>query len=242
LKYIGGVYHGIAKPTIFLCLTLKLLQIQPDDDVIEWFLQQDDFKYLRALAAFYIRLTDKAINIYNKLEPYYSDYRKLSMRCTTPSASASASALSSGSGNSGWSSICIDEFVDALLNDEHCCDITMPYLPKRIKLERQGLLKERVSALDNIDNHDSDSAGKKSTNPKKRMRSSSLSATDSDNNNSDRNLADSSSAKTKKRTQQPDENEDDDDDGDSDVNLHPEGSTAYWNFIRAKAGMKPLKE
>lgn len=30
LKYVGGTYGGARKPSPFLCLVLKLLQIQPD--------------------------------------------------------------------------------------------------------------------------------------------------------------------------------------------------------------------
>ena len=45
LKYIGGVYGGNVKPTPFLCLTLKMLQIQPDKDIIVEFIRNEDFKY-----------------------------------------------------------------------------------------------------------------------------------------------------------------------------------------------------
>ncbi|WAR24461.1 PR38A-like protein [Mya arenaria] len=34
LKYIGGVYGGNIKPAPFLCLLLKMLQIQPEKDII----------------------------------------------------------------------------------------------------------------------------------------------------------------------------------------------------------------
>lgn len=44
LRYIGGIYGGNIKPTPFLCLTLKLLQIQPDKDIIIEFIRQDHFK------------------------------------------------------------------------------------------------------------------------------------------------------------------------------------------------------
>jgi hypothetical protein len=35
LSHIGGVYSGVNKPTPFLCLLLKLLQIQPDMSIIQ---------------------------------------------------------------------------------------------------------------------------------------------------------------------------------------------------------------
>ena len=45
LKYIGGVF-GNQKPTEFLCLLLKLLQIQPQKEILLEYLQADEFKYV----------------------------------------------------------------------------------------------------------------------------------------------------------------------------------------------------
>jgi len=47
LKYIGGVYGGNVKPTPFLCLLLKMLQIQPEKDIVVEFITQPDFKYIQ---------------------------------------------------------------------------------------------------------------------------------------------------------------------------------------------------
>ena len=44
LRYIGGVYGGNIKPSPFLCLTQKMLQIQPEKDIIIEFIKQDEFK------------------------------------------------------------------------------------------------------------------------------------------------------------------------------------------------------
>jgi len=44
LKYVGGVYGGNVKPAPFLCLILKMLQIQPEKDIIVEFISQPDFK------------------------------------------------------------------------------------------------------------------------------------------------------------------------------------------------------
>jgi pre-mRNA-splicing factor 38A len=44
LRYIGGIYGGNVKPTPFLCLVLKLCQIQPDKDIVIEFIRQEDFK------------------------------------------------------------------------------------------------------------------------------------------------------------------------------------------------------
>jgi len=44
LKYIGGTYGGNIKPAPFLCLLLKMLQIQPDKDIIIEFIRNEHFK------------------------------------------------------------------------------------------------------------------------------------------------------------------------------------------------------
>lgn len=41
LRYVGGHYGGNVKPTPFLCLILKMLQIQPDKDIIIEFIKND---------------------------------------------------------------------------------------------------------------------------------------------------------------------------------------------------------
>ena len=46
LRYIGGVYGGNIKPTPFLCLVLKMLQIQPEKDIVVEFISQQDCKYV----------------------------------------------------------------------------------------------------------------------------------------------------------------------------------------------------
>jgi pre-mRNA-splicing factor 38A len=44
LRYIGGTYAGNIKPSPFLCLVLKMLQIQPEKDIIIEFIKNEDFK------------------------------------------------------------------------------------------------------------------------------------------------------------------------------------------------------
>jgi pre-mRNA-splicing factor 38A len=110
------------------------------------------FKYLRALGAFYLRLTGKAEEIYEYLEPLYNDYRKLSYRTAV-----------------GWKLSHMDEFVDGLIHEEMMCDITMPHLPKRLKLELSGVLEPRQSALesefDSDNSQNGDGSGDVATDP-----------------------------------------------------------------------------
>ena len=138
LKYYGGTYAGNNKPTNFLCLLLKMLQLQPEKEIVIEFIKNEDFKYVRALGAFYMRLVGKPEEIHKYLEPLYNDYRKIIFR-----------------GMRGWEVKHIDEFIDSLLTEELFCDIALPYLPKRRKLEELNLLQPRRSALeDDIDDDD----------------------------------------------------------------------------------------
>ena len=75
LRYIGGVYAGNIKPAPFLCLVLKMLQIQPEKDIVIEFIKNEDFKYVRALGAFYLRLIGTSMDCYKYLEPLLNDYR-----------------------------------------------------------------------------------------------------------------------------------------------------------------------
>ncbi|RYH04651.1 hypothetical protein EON65_46910, partial [archaeon] len=131
LKYCGGLYGGNLQPSKFLCLLLKLLQLQPEKEIILAYIENEDFKYVRALGAFYFRLVGKADEIFATLEPLYNDFRKLAYR-----------------GASGWSVTHMDEFVDSLLREELVCDIALPHIVKRYKLEALGTLDPRRSALE----------------------------------------------------------------------------------------------
>ena len=47
----GGTYGGGRKPTEFMCLTLKLLQLQPDKEIVVEYIKNEDYKYVRLLGA-----------------------------------------------------------------------------------------------------------------------------------------------------------------------------------------------
>ncbi|WFD28349.1 hypothetical protein MNAN1_003358 [Malassezia nana] len=131
LTYVGGTY-GALRPSPFLCLVCKLLQLQPDRSIILEYLAADDLKYLRALAAMYIRLTFPSMEVYELLEPLLDDYHKLRWRDMTGQYSLSH----------------MDEFVDQLLTEERVCDLILPRLTKRAVLERKEGLRPRTSRLE----------------------------------------------------------------------------------------------
>ncbi|KAG9749466.1 PRP38-domain-containing protein, partial [Aureobasidium melanogenum] len=140
LTFIGGTYGIGQKPTPFLCLAFKLLQITPEKEIILHYLQQEDWKYLRALAAFYIRLTWEPKDIYETLEAYLSDYRKLKRR------TRDAYTLSH-----------IDQFIDDLLTKDRVCATSLWKMPSRTQLEDLDVLEPRVSPLgDEIDELDAE--------------------------------------------------------------------------------------
>ncbi len=134
LNCIGGTFGVSQKPTPFLCLAFKLLQLTPEKEIIEFYLSHagEEFKYLRALAAFYVRLTyEKDEDVYMTLEHLMSDSRKLRRRT-----------------REGWALTYVDEFVDDLLQKNRVCATTLPKLNPRGWLEEEGRLDgPRTSAL-----------------------------------------------------------------------------------------------
>ncbi|SNX87034.1 related to PRP38A - pre-mRNA-splicing factor [Melanopsichium pennsylvanicum] len=131
LHHIGGLV-GLQRPSHFLCLLQKLLQIQPESSIINAYLEAHDFKYLRALTAFYVRLTYGSKHVYSLLEPMLADGRKLRWR----------------RGDGGYEVLHVDEWVDQLLTEERVCDIILPRLTKRDVCETRDGLSPRISLLE----------------------------------------------------------------------------------------------
>ncbi|XP_055609504.1 pre-mRNA-splicing factor 38-like [Uranotaenia lowii] len=132
IRFVGGVFGGNIKPTPFLCLTLKMLQIQPEKDIVVEFIKNEEFKYVRALGAFYLRLTGSSQDCYKYLEPLYNDNRKLRRQNRM----------------GHYELVHMDEFIDELLREERVCDIILPRIQKRLVLEENNELDPKVSALD----------------------------------------------------------------------------------------------
>ncbi|KAK3167483.1 hypothetical protein OEA41_010610 [Lepraria neglecta] len=143
MTFIGGTY-GQQKPSPFLCLTMKLLQLMPRRDIVLEYLNQTELKYLSALAAFYVRLTFDSKDVFQTLEPLLADYRKLRRRTR----------------DGGYSLTYMDQFVDDLLTKDRVCGTSLWKLPQRTILEDLGQLEVRESPLgeelDEIDNDEDD--------------------------------------------------------------------------------------
>jgi len=151
LNHIGGTFGGNIKPTPFLCLTLKMLQIQPEKDILVEFIKNEDYKYVRALGAFYMRLIGTSLDCYKYLEPLYNDYRKMKNK---------------DKATGQYKVTHMDEFIDDLLREERVCDILLPRIQKRYILEELEEIEPRVSALeDDMDELESEDEEMKEDTP-----------------------------------------------------------------------------
>lgn len=161
LRFIGGIYGGNIKPSPFLCLVLKMLQIQPDREIIISFMGKygEKYKYVRAIGAYYWRLTASSLDIWKHLDPLYNDLRKLRIMDKM----------------GRFSVIHMDEFVDMLLREERVFDVILPRISKRRVHEEANELDPRISALeqeigdvdDDSDSNDGQEEEKKKENDSK---------------------------------------------------------------------------
>lgn len=163
LTHIGGTYETTGKPTQFLCLAFKLVTLVPDKQIIlemlnfhdgaEGDAEEEDevaetdqtklgyFKYLRALAAFYIRLAWEPVEVYKTLEPLLADYRKLKRRR-----------------RDSFTMTTMDQFIDELLTGNRLLATPLRAMPKRDALEDADVLEPYQSALgDELDEIDRES-------------------------------------------------------------------------------------
>jgi len=249
LRFVGGVYGGNIKPSPFLCLVLKMLQIQPDKDIVIEFIRQEDFKYVRALGAIYMRLTGTSVDIFKYLEPLYNDYRRLRWMNKMGE----------------FELLHMDEFIDNLLREDTYCSIQLPRLQKREVLEAAAELDPRVSALEeDLENLSSESESeekevrakdhsratekRRSKSPTKRRRSRSRDRYDRANRRS-------RSRERKHQPSSPDRNRRDRDrdrdrgkgDGNREKDRKRNREASYEreireaNELRAKLGLNPLQ-
>ena len=125
LREFGGAYGGTGKCTNFLCLVLKMLQIQPEKEIVVEFIRNEEYKYVRLLGAFYMRLVGKPLDVYQYLEPLYNDYR----RCRRRTAEGGLVVQN------------MDSIIEELLTRDFVCDVTLPRIPHRWTLEAAGALQ-----------------------------------------------------------------------------------------------------
>nr|CAD7454937.1 unnamed protein product [Timema tahoe] len=109
-----------------------MLQIQPEKDIVVEFIKNEEFKYVRALGATYMRLVGTSLDCYKYLEPLFNDSRKLRRQ----------------NRQGQFELVYIDEYIDELLREERLCDIILPRIQKRHVLEENNELESKISALE----------------------------------------------------------------------------------------------
>lgn len=133
---------GAGPPSHFICLVLKLLQLQPDREVVLEYVRNEDHKYVRLLGAFYLRLTARPADVYKELEPLLKDRRRV--RARVAASSSSAVGVSTGASNAKYAMTHVDEIVDAMLSTPYLFDVALPRLPPRATLQAAGALPAGV--------------------------------------------------------------------------------------------------
>jgi pre-mRNA-splicing factor 38A len=116
LQGVGGLYGHKKQPCNFYCLFLKLLELEPSESVISHFLSTRTWqmKYLRLIAALYVRFTFSPDLIYITLEPFLTHYNQIAVLH-----------------NDGYQLSHFDEVIQNFLRDKFWCGITFPPLPPR---------------------------------------------------------------------------------------------------------------
>ena len=126
-KVLAGTVGGARAPSRFLCLLLKLLQIQPEKSIILEYITDPSFKFLRVLGAMYFRLVFPSEEVYKVLEPLLCDYRKVPFQDVSGQ----------------YSVLAVDEIVDRMLRESSLFDVALPRLTKREHLEQSERLQPR---------------------------------------------------------------------------------------------------
>ncbi|CDR36656.1 CYFA0S01e03356g1_1 [Cyberlindnera fabianii] len=105
-----GSFEQSGRPFPFLCLLVKLIQLAPQREIIDFYISQERFKYLRVLGLLYVRIVYRDLK---SLRPYLEDYRKLRLY-----------------EHGEWRLCHVDEVVDKLLNDEFFIGLKLTYTQK----------------------------------------------------------------------------------------------------------------
>lgn len=128
---VGGSFGAQQKPTEFLCLLLKLLQLQPSEEIVLTYLSAEEHKYLRVLAALYYRFVFPSSKVYETLEPLLADFRRIRVRQRDGTFALKR----------------FDELVWVMLREEKWFDNVMPRLTKRQVLEDLGELESARKSI-----------------------------------------------------------------------------------------------
>ena len=119
-----------------------MLQIQPEEDIVLEFINQDHVKYLRALGLIYFRMTcPKHDKIFRILESKQNDFRRMIEKVEIE-----------------YKVLHMDEFIDRLLHDERVLGVQMPRISKRHVLVEDEDLESYVSKFELEEDDESDNS------------------------------------------------------------------------------------
>lgn len=141
VHYIGGTDAG-GRPSPFLCCLLRLLELEPLQEILQLYLTQkgfNQFKYLTALTLLYCRLVQKPSAFYALYDEYIKDYRKLRMALKLPDFSNATPVH--------YKLTYMDEWVDMLAEEGRVVDLIMPYMAPRQSYVERGEAEPRSYAL-----------------------------------------------------------------------------------------------
>lgn len=147
---IGGT-DANGRPSPFICCMLRLLEIEPSEEILTMYSSQlgyNRFKYLTSLVMIYYRLTKLPVEVYRSLEPFFKDYRKLKLQLKVPEFDNGIARH--------FSEYTIDQWADELLQKERVVDIILPRLPPRHLLLQKGELEPRAYYIDEEGNDEDD--------------------------------------------------------------------------------------
>ncbi|KAK8871089.1 Pre-mRNA-splicing factor 38A [Tritrichomonas musculus] len=117
LQGVGGLYGQLKAPCNFLCLFLKLLELEPSEEVIRQMLNTKSWqmKNLRLLAALYVRFTYPCEQVYLILEPLLQQYNKVAILK-----------------NDGWEITYFDVVIQSFIKEDFWCGVSFPPLTPRV--------------------------------------------------------------------------------------------------------------
>ncbi|KAH3687667.1 hypothetical protein WICPIJ_001352 [Wickerhamomyces pijperi] len=107
---IIGSFEISGRPFPFICLFVKMVQLAPEREIIEFYINQDRFKYLKVLGLLYARVVYKDSEL---IQEHLVDYRKLRIY-----------------EDGEYKLTYVDEVVDRLINEEFFIGLTLTYMAK----------------------------------------------------------------------------------------------------------------
>ncbi|SGZ47793.1 CIC11C00000004546 [Sungouiella intermedia] len=141
VHYIGGT-NSSGRPSPFLCCLLRMLELEPDQDIISLYLRQNgynEFKYLTALTLLYCRMVAAPKAVFTLFDEYIVDYRRLRFRLKLPQFVNDLPVH--------YIVIHMDEWIDSMVENERVVDLALPYLPPRQMLVQKGEVDPRQYAV-----------------------------------------------------------------------------------------------